>query len=67
MYMIFFFFLISLITLRPAHLSLWFWFAVCVAELKLELSSQAQWNPHGKSLWNSLTASHAWEINAQKP
>lgn len=40
---------------------------VCTAEQKLELPSQAQWNPHGKSLWNSLTASHAGEINAQKP
>ena len=38
---------------------LWFWFAVCIAELKPELASQAQWNLHGKSLRNSVTASHA--------
>lgn len=40
---------------------------MCTAELKPELSSQAQWNPQGKSLWNLVTASHAYEINAQSP
>ena len=51
-------------TKQPHHpeartFGLWFWFVVCIAELKPELASQAQWNLHGKSLRNSVTASHA--------
>lgn len=50
----------SLITLRPVHtFSLWFQFAVCIADLKPQLPFQAQWKPHDKSLWNLVTASHA--------
>lgn len=41
------------------HFSLWFQFAVCIADLKPELPFQAQWKPHDKFLWNLVTASHA--------